>query len=125
MEKHFYGNDQLWTISASGPIIDRGDYYEISDASFSFYDSRNTDPNEDFPQTDEGFPKTTIYIRKDAFVFEGPRSGNYRLAEEYYNETGSLTVPVYRSSGYSFYSTDQIRIDEDGFITYFTAMEFG
>ena len=123
--KYFYGNDQLWNVTATGEIIDRGDYYEVSNVKFSFYDSRNTDPDEDFPQTDEGFPRTTIYIRKNASVFEGVWSTNNRTAEEFFNETGCLTTSVYRADGYSFYSTEDIKIDADGFITRFSAMNFG
>ena len=130
-DRVYYNNDQLWILSSNGSIIDKGDYYEIQDTSLEFFDTGNTDPDVDFPMTDEGYPPITIRVRKDASVFVKPLSNNPNqnermTAEEYFDRNGSLTCSLWEGEGYTLYSAGEvIRFDEKGYLVELGAFEFG
>ena len=105
-DRYYLGNDWLWYTVSDKPIEDKGDYYEIPEVHFDFFDSNNTDPDEDYPLTDKGFDPVTVRVRKTAHVMTDSMSlgvkGEYDSYEmsavEYYSKTGLLASPTDNST---------------------------
>jgi len=117
MSQYKYNGLNLANIVSNGPVIDRGNYYEVQNTVFSTYNMNPTDAGDFFPAF-----TTTIYIRKNATVRlytgdGGPSTLEYKTAEQCYREFGGK---FYRSS-YSFDEVlgtdcyDALKIDENGY----------
>lgn len=87
---YYVGNYPLWEIYSENPIEDKGEYYEISNVEFRFYDSTNDE--EDWPMTGLGYEPATLRIRKDATVWYDETMPHTvsMTAEEYYSKNKSL-----------------------------------
>ena len=117
MSQYKYNGLNLANIVSDGPVIDRGNYYEVQNAVFSTYNMNPTDAGDFFPAF-----TTTIYIRKNAMVGlytgdGGSSTLEYKTAEQCYREFGGK---FYRSSynmgevlGTDCY--DALKIDENGY----------
>ena len=119
MSQYRYNGLNLANIVSNGPVIDRGNFYEVQNTVFSTYDRNPMDAGGFFPTF-----TTTIYIRKNAMVGlytgdGGPSTLEYKTAEQCYREFGGK---FYRSS----YSLDEVlgvdcdyalKIDENGYFT--------
>ncbi len=119
-DRYYIGNDWLWYTVSERSIEDKGDYYEIPEVQFYFFDSTNNDPEEDYPMTEKGFGPVTVRVRKTAQVITDSMSlgikGNYNSvemsAEEYYSKTGLLASPSDNTT-----ITIITRFDEEGYVT--------
>ena len=126
LSQYRYNGLNLANIASNGPVIDRGNYYEVQNTVFSTYDRDPLDSGDFFPAF-----TTTIYIRKNAMVGlytvdgwytedGGPSTLEYKTAEQCYREFGGK---FYRLS----YSRDEVlggidcdgdlEIDENGYFT--------
>jgi len=119
LSQYRYNGLNLANIVSNGPVIDRGNFYEVQNTVFSTYNMNPTDAGDFFPAF-----TTTIYIRKNAMVglYTGdgyPSTLEYKTAEQCYREFGGK---FYRSS----YSLDEVlgtdcdvalEIDENGYFT--------
>ena len=117
MSQYKYNGLNLANIVSNGPVIDRGNFYEVQNTVFSTYNRNLMDAGDFFPAF-----TTTIYIRKNAMVGlytgdGGPSTLEYKTAEQCYREFGGK---FYRSS----YSLDKVlgtdcgyalKIDENGY----------
>ena len=117
MSQYRYNGLNLANIVSNGPVIDRGNFYEVQNTVFSTYNRNLMDAGDFFPAF-----TTTIYIRKNAMVGlytgdGGPSTLEYKTAEQCYREFGGK---FYRSS----YSLDEVlgtdcgdalKIDENGY----------
>lgn len=125
--RYYINNDELWVVYSYGTVEDKGTYYEISDVVLSFYDNSNTDPDADFPQTNEGYEPFVFRIRKDAKVWL-PSPEESTTAEEYYMKNGFFAPEQDRqyNDNEMMYSTGEgFKVDEEGYIIEFTAFPFG
>ena len=124
MSQYRYNGLNLANIVSNGPVIDRGNFYEVQNTVFSTYDRNPMDAGDFFPAF-----TTTIYIRKNAMVglytgdgyigYGGPSTLEYKTAEQCYREFGGK---FYRLSS----SLDEVlgidcvtalEIDENGYFT--------
>ena len=123
MSQYRYNGLNLANIVSNGPVIDRGNFYEVQNTVFST-DGRNPMDAGDF------FPAftTTIYIRKNAMVGlytgdGGPSTLEYKTAEQCYRELGGKFYRLfYRSSSsldevLGIQGYDDLKIDENGYFT--------
>ena len=116
VSRYSYNGQDLEYILSGGPVIDRGDFYEVQDTYFMTTDSDSTEGAEVTTLF-----ITTIYIRKNAMVglYIGDLGYEYKTAEQCYREFGGK---FYRSD-YSqngvlgVHGYDELEIDEDGYFT--------
>ena len=116
VSRYSYNGQDLEYILSGGPVIDRGDFYEVQDTYFMTTDSDSTEGVEVTTLF-----ITTIYIRKNAMVglYIGDIGYEYKTAEQCYREFGGK---FYRSD-YSqngvlgVHGYDELEIDEDGYFT--------
>ena len=112
-----YHEKDLFGILSNGPVIDRGNYYEVQNVEFEFFEEDREDDGDRYTEF-----ITTIYIRKNAIVeLRGSRI-EYKTAEQCYRDYGGR---FWRDEyGYSedrkevlgiTYNAD-LEIDEDGYI---------
>ena len=114
-----YNGLDLANIVSNGPVIDRGNYYEVQNTVFSTYNMNPTDDGDFFSAF-----TTTIYIRKNAMVGlytedSGSYTLEYKTAEQCYREFGGK---FYRSSYtrgevLGTNCRDALKIDENGYFT--------
>ena len=119
MSQYRYNGLNLANIVSNGPVIDRGNFYEVQNTVFSTYDRNPMDAGDFFPAF-----TTTIYIRKNAMVGlytgdGGPSTLEYKTAEQCYREFGGK---FYRSSSsldevLGIQGYDALKIDENGYFT--------
>ena len=119
MSQYRYNGLNLANIVSNGPVIDRGNFYEVQNTVFSTYDRNPMDAGDFFPTF-----TTTIYIRKNAMVGlytgdGGPSTLEYKTAEQCYREFGGK---FYRSSSsldevLGIQGYDALKIDENGYFT--------
>ena len=116
VSRYSYNGKDLEYILSSGPVIDRGDFYEVQDTYFMTTDSDTTDGVEVVTLF-----ITTIYIRKNARVglYIGDLGYEYKTAEQCYREFGGkFYKSTYSQDGVlGVHGHDELEIDEDGYFT--------
>ena len=122
----FIDEDELMWMDSNSPIIDKGDYYEISDVVFTFYDSSFSGDwdevwekyDSEFPITDKGYKPETIRIRKNAVVEDNSDPMNVKKisAEEYYEKYGKLGPKEFDGT----FSCAGLEFDDDGYLVAFS-----
>ena len=116
VSRYSYNGKDLEYILSSGPVIDRGDFYEVQDTYFMTTDSDTTDGVEVVTLF-----ITTIYIRKNARVglYIGNLGYEYKTAEQCYREFGGkFYKSTYSQDGVlGVHGHDELEIDEDGYFT--------
>jgi len=113
--------NELQQIYSENPVIDKGDYYEISNVDFWFYDNSFTDWenfDDDIPLIDKGYSPTTIRIRKDAIIKDPYDYVNIMeyTAEDYFQRNGKFTQSSEGWDGISIYSSTDIEFDSEGYL---------
>jgi len=124
-EVYYLENDELFYLSSQSPIEDKGDYFEISNTTLSFWDGVSYDEDTDsFLTTDK---KITLRVRKDAVIWTEILSPDERIsmsAEQFFTDTGSLTCEFWRSYGDTISSTgSSISFDDEGYLVEFDGIE--
>ncbi len=113
----YMDNTDLYLIASESPVVDKGDYYEVSDTSFVFMI-----PDED-DWTDNGYEPVTVRVRKNA-VMDTESYGTV-TAEEYFSKTGTLGTI---NSGYDNCtlrtSRECLSFDSEGYIVKLGAFTF-
>ena len=123
MSLYRYNGLNLANIVSNGPVIDRGNYYEVQNTVFSTYDRNPMDAGDFFPAF-----TTTIYIRKNAMVRlypeeTGQSTLEYKTAEQCYRELGGKFYRLFYMSSSSLDEVlgiqgyDDLKIDENGYFT--------
>ena len=77
----FYGyhGKEFFCLRSNGPVIDRGNYYEVQNVEFNFLTEDDEDAEDYYTEF-----ITTIYIRKNAMVELRGDSTEYKTAEQCY-----------------------------------------
>lgn len=127
MGDYYFGNDKLWCVSSKGEIVDKGEYYELSEVMFLFNDSSKGHDGERL--TDEGYTPSTLRIWKNATIqLDSAHAIDGKIlminAEEYFKRYGTLAPEAKREKGYILYSDKNISIDEEGFLYSFSTVDF-
>lgn len=122
----YIDGDELMWIDSNSPIIDKGEYYEISDVKFTFYDSSFSGDWEEllekydseFPITDKGYKPVTIRIRKNAVAEDASDYSNIKKmsAEEYYEQNGKFGQKEYDIT----VSCLALEFDDEGYLMSFS-----
>ncbi len=123
-DRYFIDDHELWELYSSAPVVDRGDYYEVSDTEFIFF-APDLDPDPDEYYSNLGYEPVTVRIRKNAVVEtndldaeaaagHGPITMTI-AAEEYYSKHGNFEWP-FGSSGETLASVG-CEFDSEGYIT--------
>ena len=123
MSQYKYNGLNLANIVSNGPVIDRGNFYEVQNTVFSTYDRNPMDAGDFFPAF-----TTTIYIRKNAMVGlypedTGQSTLEYKTAEQCYRELGGKFYRLFYRSSSSLDEVlgtdcdDALKIDENGYFT--------
>lgn len=118
-----YENLELAIINSKGPVIDRGNFYEVQNTVFNVYHKDMEDAGDFFPVF-----TTTIYIRKNAILklhLYNPSGGFdevYKTAEQCYIERGGkFWYPISEGDEGNdilrIDGNDGLEIDRDGYFT--------
>ncbi len=117
----FIDGDELEQIYSTGPIVDKGDYYEVQDTRFWFYDHSFTDWEElddDYPLIDKGYGPVNLRIRKNGTVIDtyDTMTVNEFTVDEYFKRYGHFSRP---EIGVSLYTSTRIKFDSEGYLVEF------
>ena len=110
-------------INSKGPVIDRGNFYEVQNTVFNVYNENPIDAGDFFPVF-----TTTIHIRKNAILklhlynLSGGFDEVYKTAEQCYIERGGkFWYPISEGDEGNdilrIDGNDGLEIDRDGYFT--------
>ena len=126
LSQYRYNGLNLANIVSNGPVIDRGNFYEVQNTVFSTYNRNLIDAGDYFPAF-----TTTIYIRKNAMVglYTGdgyPSTLEYKTAEQCYRELGGKFCRLYssRDEVLGIDCVTALEIDENGYFTKLNDIDF-